>query len=696
MVKNILVIISLLFLSATHAQDSFKFELSSYTFSWIDQFNKLERVEVQKHKELISKNISKNIGKIKQTKLKNELLNYSNKVEKLIELFEFLKFENEVEGPKNIQIESKSIENFIRIKDSQRILLLNINEIEQDILNLTQQIKTNEEEVERLLKEYADSDTLQDNKLYYSIKLVARQLEILNEKLSLEVKNKTLSSKKISLEYIDKNIDEVRKHLVVTDSDYRKAIARIENHSKEYNKTFNEFKKFEEANSSNPTKQTGGFVFSQKVLSYKLRLAIVNLRVIQSKIVKKISSVLLKKKDISEPYRDWSKIIEGYYKSKEAWEQTVQNDISLSGGIILSKKDHDGINNLKKSDARQIYYLSQENFFKIQKLNKELEISSSLYDLLYYQMNGKAYSVVLSAIEKPVDLVIDFFSIFKKSLFTIGSTPVTLLGIFRVIFIMFLSVFISKLVRKSLVRIGNSNAIIAQSSMYVLGRLSHYAIIMIGIITGLSSIGVDLSSIALVAGALSVGIGFGLQAIFNNFVSGLILLFERPLKVNDYVELESGIRGEVQEINVRSTRITTQDNIDVLVPNSELINGRVINWTLEDSTRRVRIPFGVAYGTDKELVKKAAFDAAENISYTIKNDPVRKPDIWLVGFGDSSLNFELIVWVNHRISRRDRIDVLYLWELETQLHKYGIEIPFPQRDIHIRTKVDNAISHLDN
>jgi small-conductance mechanosensitive channel len=188
------------------------------------------------------------------------------------------------------------------------------------------------------------------------------------------------------------------------------------------------------------------------------------------------------------------------------------------------------------------------------------------------------------------------------------------------------------------------------------------------------------------AGAVGVGLGFGLQAIFSNFVSGIIMLFERSLRVGDFVELESGLHGEVRDINIRATLISTNDNIDILVPNSEFVTGRVVNWTHGEVTRRLRIPFGVAYGTDKELVKKAALEAAAEVPFTIALDGPRRPQVWLVGFGDSSLDFELVVWLTAEATKRpSAVRAAYVWALDTALGKYCIEIPFPQRDLHLRS-----------
>jgi len=272
------------------------------------------------------------------------------------------------------------------------------------------------------------------------------------------------------------------------------------------------------------------------------------------------------------------------------------------------------------------------------------------------------------------------------TLFSVGETPVAGTDILRVLVILFVAYLLSRLVRHAIGRLGERESAGTQASLYTVGRLSHYAIIVIGVFVALSSIGLDFSNLALVAGALSVGIGFGLQSIVQNFVSGLIILFEHSLRVGDYIELDTGLTGTVKSINVRSTLINTNDNIDIVVPNSEFVTTRLTNWTLGERILRVRIPFGVAYGSDKELVKKAAQEAAAEVPYTLTHMKGREPDVWLVEYGDNSLNFLLLVWVNRQGARRPtRTRAAYLWALESKLAEYGIEIPFPQRDLHLRS-----------
>jgi potassium efflux system protein len=271
-------------------------------------------------------------------------------------------------------------------------------------------------------------------------------------------------------------------------------------------------------------------------------------------------------------------------------------------------------------------------------------------------------------------------------LFTIGTTPVTLMGLLRVVAILALAWWLSRVIRYGLSRAAARLPGMNAASVYTLGRVLHYVVITLGVVIGLSTIGVGFTNMAIIMGALGVGVGFGLQEMISNFVSGLIIMFEGSLKVGDFIELESGLFGEVREIRIRATQIVTNDNIDILVPNSQFVNGRVVNWTLGEASRRIHVPFGVAYGTDKEQVRRVVLDAAGGVAYTLTGVAGREPQVWFVKFGDSSLDFELVVWLQpDAVKRPASVQAAYLWEIHTALITHGIEIPFPQRDLHVKS-----------
>jgi small-conductance mechanosensitive channel len=269
----------------------------------------------------------------------------------------------------------------------------------------------------------------------------------------------------------------------------------------------------------------------------------------------------------------------------------------------------------------------------------------------------------------------------NEPLFSIGKTDITLLRLCGLLVIMLVVWRLSILVQRGVKRLGEEKT---DPTVYLLSRISTYLVWILGTLIGLNYLGFELSSFAFLGGAVGVGLGFGLQNILHNFVSGIIILLEKTLKVGDIVDLQSGVTGKVTEINLRYTRITTSDLMDVIVPNSEFIGGRVVNWTYGEEVRRLHIPFGVAYGTDKELVREAGIAAALSLPGTL-NEEERKPDVWLVNLGDSALEFELVIWIGKDLlGRPNSTRNQYLWQLETELRKRNIEIPFPQRDLYLK------------
>lgn len=272
-------------------------------------------------------------------------------------------------------------------------------------------------------------------------------------------------------------------------------------------------------------------------------------------------------------------------------------------------------------------------------------------------------------------------------LFNIGGTRISLAGLLMAMVFVVGIWWFAGMLERSVHRLARRYADEPWkfARIHLLSRLMRYGVWVLGTVIGLNYIGIDLTSIALLGSALAVGLGFGLQNVFSNFVSGVIILLERSLKVGDFVDLESGVRGHVREIAMRYTRVTTNDSLDVLVPNSEFINGRVVNWTLDDAHRRMHIPFGVAYGTPKELVREAGIEAARNVKGVVENDRMSTA-VWLIKYGDNSMDYELIVWADRALTTRPAsTHASLMWALDDALKVRGIEIPFPQRDLHIRS-----------
>ena len=213
-----------------------------------------------------------------------------------------------------------------------------------------------------------------------------------------------------------------------------------------------------------------------------------------------------------------------------------------------------------------------------------------------------------------------------------------------------------------------------------MARLVHYAIVLVGFLVTLSVLGFDFTNIAIIGGALGVGIGFGMQTIVNNFVCGLIMLFERPVKVGDSVEFGTQ-QGRVKQVGLRATVVATYDNAEIVVPNADLITSQVTNWTLAERRRRLKLPVGVAYGSDVALVIQTLMECAEDHVLVLSNP---KPAVIFFGFGASSLDFELRVWIADFDSRR-LVQSEINQDIDQRFRELDIEIPFPQQDLHLRS-----------
>ncbi len=222
-----------------------------------------------------------------------------------------------------------------------------------------------------------------------------------------------------------------------------------------------------------------------------------------------------------------------------------------------------------------------------------------------------------------------------------------------------------------------------RSLQYAIAQIVSNVVLIVGIFIVLDNAGIHLGALTVFAGAVGVGVGFGLQNIASNFISGLVILAERPITVGDRVEV-AGIAGQVQHIRARSTVIVTNDNITMIVPNTKFIDSPVTNWTYGDPRVRFRIPVGVAYGSDINKARKALLAAAEENPNTLK-DPA--PSVFLEKFGENTIDFELVVWSSEMSYRPRRYRSDLNFAMEEKLREAGIEIAFPQRDLHIRSGV---------
>jgi small-conductance mechanosensitive channel len=261
--------------------------------------------------------------------------------------------------------------------------------------------------------------------------------------------------------------------------------------------------------------------------------------------------------------------------------------------------------------------------------------------------------------------------------YRIGSVEVSVTRIVQGFLILAVALVLSRTLSRLLKRSIEKRAYLDPGIRYTLGRITQYLIGTIGALLALkAAFNLDLTSLAVIFTALSVGIGFGLQYIAADIASGFILLFERPVRVGDHVTIE----GDVQSINLRTTVVVTNDRVSIIVPNSRLVSQRLINWSYGDPRVRIEIPVGVAYSSDVALVTETLLQAAEHVDNVLTDPP---PKVQFLKFGDYSLDFRLLVWTNRpRLHPQIRSDVNY--RIEKLFREAGIEIPFPQTELRVR------------
>jgi small-conductance mechanosensitive channel len=292
-----------------------------------------------------------------------------------------------------------------------------------------------------------------------------------------------------------------------------------------------------------------------------------------------------------------------------------------------------------------------------------------------------AFIGIMSVIGVKIENIFDFiYAVLNFKLFTIANTHISLLTIIVMVVVVYVSAKLSKVVRNYFDKSVFPRFNIEEGLRFSLSKFAGYLVIAIGVIIALQGLGVKLSALAVFAGVLGVGIGFGMQSITANIVSGIVILFERPIKEGDMIRLSNTI-GEVLKINLRSSIIRTIYNEHLIVPNSDFINGVVENMSWGDIRLRLSVKVGVSYGSDPFVVQKALIEAAERTD-NVMNNP--EPTVLFRDFGDSSLNFELLAWIENP-ALRFITESSIRFTIVKIFGEYGIAIPFPQRDVYIKT-----------
>jgi small-conductance mechanosensitive channel len=261
-----------------------------------------------------------------------------------------------------------------------------------------------------------------------------------------------------------------------------------------------------------------------------------------------------------------------------------------------------------------------------------------------------------------------------------GTTEISIYTVLQVIVFVSITVLLARTSRRVLLSQILSKTPLDLGIQHAVATFTQYLVLAFGFLVGVNTVGIDLSALSFVAGAVGVGVGFGLQNITNNFISGIIILFERPIKIGDRIEV-GDVNGDVVHIAARSTTVRTNDNIAIIIPNSSFISSNVINWSHGDSKVRFRVPVQVAYDSDVRLVEKLLLEVARDNENVLEDPP---PRVIFKEFGESALKFELRVWSSRLLHRRGVLISQLNFAIFEKLKQHSVRIPFPQRDVHMK------------
>ena len=286
----------------------------------------------------------------------------------------------------------------------------------------------------------------------------------------------------------------------------------------------------------------------------------------------------------------------------------------------------------------------------------------------------------------------EIVDVLKRKIVSLGDVTITPAVLLTIVLIMLAALWISQLLQRMLRRNLFRRMHLNEGTQATICRILHYVIMLAGLFMAINQIGISLTTLAAISAVLMVGIGLGLQNITSNFISTLIILFERPVQVGDFVEVGS-VQGRIRRIKTRSSVVETLDNVSIIVPNSNFISENVTNWSYRDSKVRIHVYVGVSYGADVDLVEKVLLQVGRAHQEVLLNP---EPTVQFLEFGDSSLNFDLLVWINDA-SRQYIIRSDLNFAVVKAFREQGITIPFPQRDLHIQSAIPLEFSqrHLN-
>ncbi|MCW8822041.1 MAG: mechanosensitive ion channel [Sulfurovum sp.] len=382
---------------------------------------------------------------------------------------------------------------------------------------------------------------------------------------------------------------------------------------------------------------------------------------------------LLSQETISKKLVDKLKTLELEYDTR----LLALADKRLLLGLSYHQKKDSGSVLLQRKELRStIQHLYVENPLYNAKLNVFENLTQASDNSIDYNY--------LTIKENILSFYENFYSNISTPFIVLDETPISFLSILKLLGILILGFWIAKIYFRIFTKLHKRRKDMSTVSIKVIANIGSTLIFFVTFIIAMSSIGLSLANLAVIAGALSIGVGFALRSVVSSIISGMVLLSENYIKLGDYVRINEKLTGKIMDIGFRATVIRTIDNIHILVPNSDLIDGQVINLTFEDRIRRIYIPFKVPYGSDVKKVRSLVVEAVMTSKIPLLREVrLKKPTVWMSAVGESFIELELLVWIEGiRPSTKSNLLILIYETLSEQ----GIAMPHPQLDLHIKDR----------
>ncbi|MGA8164466.1 MAG: mechanosensitive ion channel domain-containing protein [Waddliaceae bacterium] len=538
---------------------------------------------------------------------------------------------------------------------------------------LTNRISKLSNHLDKIIVSYQE---MQDN----TCQKLMQGLEILNTRFTIAINKEKLRIVRSKIETLIERLDQSEEELAfarnhidfmgIDISEIKTGLAEAKQElEKARQETLQTALKAQPAYDNSLTEKLKNSIQQLKEYKTSIKELSAELAVLMQESKLKIAGPFENGEELDKQFAACSNKLSNISNQKSEWDKKNEDELHRFKAVI--EEDPTPDNEIEDLQTRRSK-LVQENRLLLQQIDGRVFTAGAIIDL--YGQISHAHKSALSrwwsnAVDSVSNCCEEIISWYNQTLFKIGEQPITFKHIVKALLVLLGAYIISYVFRKILAKAFKKKTTVSHGFIYSINRLIHYVILSIGLIIAMSSMGLDFYRIYIVLGALSVGIGFGLQSLVNNFVSGLIILFTRNIKVGDYIELASGQWGNVLAIHVQNTIIRTCDGLDIVIPNSSLVTEKYTNWTRRDPYKRLHIPFCAAFGTDKLKVKEAAIKAALNVPAAIgQAQGVADPQCWLVGFGKNGLMFELVVWTNvFRSEGHGSAASSFYWELESAL-----------------------------